>query len=155
MIFHLVWDTSGSMAEWGKYFIARGVARAVEQYLRLGHGSAELKLVAWGNAARVVDWLPDQEFPPEMLVSAGTANAEALIALLGKQPGGKLLLITDGFWSQADAKALRRWKEGLKPDLLRFIKIGADGNPHFKGPDVFAAEDLFAALDGWLDGGVA
>ena len=152
---HLVWDTSGSMAELGKHLVARGVARAIEQYLRLGHGCADLKLVAWGNAARVLDWHPDEEVPPEMLLSEGAANAEALIALLGKQPQGRILLITDGFSSQADAKALRRWKESLEPHTLRFIKIGADGNPHFKGADVFAAEDLFAALDGWLEGGAA
>ena len=36
MLIHLVWDTSGSMGEWGKLLIARGVARAMEQYLRLG-----------------------------------------------------------------------------------------------------------------------
>ena len=63
----------------------------------------------------------------------------------------KFLLITDGFWSQDDAKALKRWKEGLQTDTLRVIKIGADANPQLKGADVFAAEDLFAALDGWLE----
>ena len=155
MILHLVWDTSGSMAELGKHLIARGVARAIEQYLRLGHGCADLKLVAWGNAAQVIDWHPNEEFPPEILVSDGAANAEGLIASLGKKPDGRILLITDGFSSQADAKALRRWSETLEPNTLRFIKVGADGNPHFTGADVFAAEDVFAALDGWLEGGVA
>jgi hypothetical protein len=151
----MVWDTSGSMAEWGKHLIARGVARAMEQYLRLGHGGADLKLVAWANEARFLEWSPDQEFPLELLISEGATNTEALITLLGKQPDGRLLLITDGFWSQADAKALKRWKESLQPDTLRVVKIGGDANPHLKGADVFAAEDLFAALDGWLEGSVA
>jgi len=155
MIVHLVWDISGSMAEWANYLIARGLARMLEQYLRLGYAYADLKLVAWGDEARVLDWHPDQEFPPEMLVSEGAANAKALVTLFGKQPGGKVLLITDGFWSRADAKELKRWKESLQPDTLRLLMVGADANSQLKGADVFPAEDLFAALDGWLQGGVA
>ena len=149
---YLVWDTSGSMGEWGKLMIARGVARAIEQYLCLGYGSADLKLVAWGNEARVIDWRSDQEFPPELLVSGGSASAKALISLLGMDPSGKVMLLTDGFWSQANERELKRWKQGLQPDTIRVIKIGADANPHLKGPDVFVAEDLFAVLDGWLEG---
>jgi hypothetical protein len=143
------------MAESGQQLIARGVARAIEQYLRLGYGCADLKLVAWGTEANVVEWQSDQEFPPEMLASKGAANAKALIVHLEKQPDGKVMLITDGFWSQADAKALKRWKESLPRDTIRVIRVGADANPQLKGEDVFAAEELFAALDGWLQGGAA
>jgi len=155
MSIHLVCDTSGSMAEWGKFFIARGVVRAIEQYLRLGYGRADLKLVAWSNETRIVDWHPDQEFPQELLATAGAASAKALVTLLGTEPGGKVLLLTDGFWSQADARELKRWKDQLQPDTIRVIKIGADTNPQLKGNDVFLAEDFFAALDGWLEGGAA
>lgn len=155
MILYLACDTSGSMSEGGKHLIARGVVRAVEQYLRLEYGRASLRLVAWCKEARVVKWIADDEYPPEMLHCEGTANADALLALLGEQPDGKVLLITDGFWSQEDARALKRWKEKLRLETLRVIKIGADVYPQLKGEDVFAAEDLFAALDGWLEGGVA
>ena len=151
----LVWDASGSVAENGKCFIARSVARMAEQYCRLGYGCADLKVVAWNKEARVVDWIPDREFPPEMLVCESAASAVALISLLGDQPDGKVMLITDGFWSQEDSKALKHWKESLQQDTLRVIKIGADANPQLKGADVFAAEDLFAALGGWMEGGVA
>lgn len=155
MILHLICDISGSVAEGGKRLIARGVVRATEQYFRLGYGAADLKLVMWSKEARVVDWIPDKEVPTEMLVCERAANAEALISLLGEQPDGKVLLITDGFWSQDDEKALKRWKKSLQQDTLRVIKIGADANPQMKGADMFAAEDLFAALDGWLQGGMA
>jgi len=155
MLIHLVMDTSGSMGEWGKLLIVRGVARAIEQYLRLGYGSADLKLVAWGNETRTFDWRSDQEFPPELLLSEGTAKAKELVSLFGKEPVGKILLLTDGFWSLADARELKRWKECLKQNTLRIIKIGADANPQLKGKDVFVAEDLFAALDGWIEGGAA
>ena len=153
MLIHLVWDTSGSMGEWGKLLIARGVARAIEQYLRLGYGSADLKPVAWCNEARVLDWHFDHEFPPELLVPGAAANAKALVALFGTEPSGKILLLTDGFWSHADAKQLRCWKQGLPANTLRVIKVGTDANPRLKGADVFSVEDLFAALDGWLERG--
>lgn len=151
MTIHLVWDTSGSMGEWGKVWVARGVARAIEQYLRLGYGMADLRLVAWGNEARILDWCSDEEFPSELLVSEGAASPKALISLFGAAPDGKVLLLTDGFWMQAGARELRRWKEQLQPDTLRVIKIGADANPQLKGEDVFAAEDLFSALEGWTE----
>lgn len=151
----LIVDTSGSMSEGGKRLVARGLARATEQFIRLGYGSADLKLVAWNRGARVVEWDPNQEFPPEMLVSEGAANAESLISHLGERPEGKILLITDGFWSQANAKALKRWKERLQLDTLRVIKVGADANPQLRGADIYTAEDLFAALDGWIGGGKA
>lgn len=155
MLIHLVWDTSGSMGEWGKLLIARGVARAIQQYLHLGYSNADLKLVAWCNEARVLEWCSDQEFPPELLASGGAPNTNALVSLLGTEPRGRVVLLTDGFWSQADARELKRWMRGLQTDTIRVIKIGADANPHLKGNDVFAVEELFAALDGWLEGGAA
>lgn len=155
IVLYLIVDVSGSMSEGGKHLIARGVVQAIEQYVRLGYGFADLKLVEWSSEARFVEWMPNKEFPPEMLVCERAANVKSLINLLGEQPNNKVLLITDGFWSQDDAKVMKRWKRSLQQDTLRIIKIGADANSQLKGADVFAAEDLFAALEGWLDGGVA
>ena len=149
MTLYLACDTSGSMTEAGKLLIIRGVARAVEQYYRLGYRSGEIKLIAWGEGARIVNWIPDNEYPPEMLDCKGGLNAEPLIELLGEQIDGKVLLITDGLWTPDAAAALKRWKKRLLPDTLRVIKVGADANTQLKGSDVFSAEDLFAALDGW------
>jgi len=149
----LVWDTSGSMVENGKRFIARGVARMAEQYCRLGYGCADLKLVAWTNEVQLIDWNPNDEFPPKMLDSDGCTSARALLALLGEQPKDKVMLITDGWWAHDNVKVLKRWMDTLPPDALRVIKVGADANPQLKGVNVFVAEDLPAALDGWLNGG--
>ena len=153
MLIYLAWDRSGSMAECGKRWIASGVARAIEQYLRLGYANAELRLVVWSSEARIVDWEPDQEFPQGLLISGGTTSVQGLISLLGPNPEGRVLIITDGFWSPRDQKVLKRWRESLEPSRVRFIRVGADANPHLKGKEVFAAEDLFAALDGWLQEG--
>lgn len=155
MLIHMVWDTSGSMGEWGKLFIARGVARALEQYLRLDYGSAALRLVAWSNEARFVDWHDDDELPAELLLASGAASCGAFISFLELKPQDRVLLLTDGFWSPSEEREMKRWRGGLQPGALRIIKIGADANPRLKGSEVFAAEDLFAALDGWLEGSAA
>jgi len=151
MLIYLVLDTSGSMGEYGKLLIARGLARAVEQYLRFGYGQAEVKLIAWNKNTRIVDWSPDEEFPVELLASSDSAHVKPLATLLETQPAGKVLLLTDGFWSREDEKELKCWKQSLPPNTIRIIKIGTDSNPRLKGNDVFVAEDLFAALDGWLE----
>ncbi|MGB3976013.1 MAG: VWA domain-containing protein [bacterium] len=153
MILYLVWDSSGSMAEWGKNLIARGVARTVEQYLRLGYGQAELKLISWRNEVHLIDWQPDQEFPSECLVTKGIANVQALISFIESEPDGKILILSDGFWSSKDSTKFKRWKRDLPLNAIRIIKIGADANAQLKGDDVFDAENLITALDRWLEGG--
>ncbi len=153
MKIHIVWDTSGSMGELGKVWIARSLARMIEQYIRLGYCRADLTLIAWGSESRVLNWISEEEFPPGLLAPAGSAHAAALSSGFQPDLASKILLLTDGFWTQSDARVMKLWREGLPPNTLRVIKIGGDANPHLKGKDVFAAEDLFAALDGWLEGG--
>ena len=154
MTLHLVCDTSGSMAEGGKPFITRTTVMAVAQWTRLGYARAEIKLYGWASETRRSrDWSTNDEFPAELLSCGEVSNAEALIQRLGQKPEGKVLLLTDGFWTRDEARMLNRWKEGLPPDTFRVIKIGTDANPQLKGPNVFAAEDLFVALDDWFEEG--
>ncbi len=154
MKLHLVCDISGSMSDGGKPFIMRTLVTTVAQWALYGYGHAEITLCAWGSEARRIPaWGTRCEFPVELLSCAGTANSSSLIQLLGNKPDGKVLLLTDGFWSRDDTKNLKRWKDCLPLDTLRIIKIGADANPQLKGIDVFSSEELFAALDGWLEGG--
>ena len=127
---------------------------AVAQWVRLGYALDEIRLYGWASEIfPFPDWKAKDELPAELLSCSGVSNGEALIQLLGEKPDGKVLFFTDGFWPHECAKILRRWKERLPEDTLRIIKIGADANPQLRGPDVFAAEDLFAALDNWLEGG--
>lgn len=156
MTLHLICDISGSMGDNGKLFTMRTVALSVAQWLRLVYATAEIKLCGWSSKMlQFPDWRTRDEFPAELLSSGGGSKADTLIQHLGTEPQGRILLLTDGFWARDEARAMKRWKESLPPDTFRAIKIGADANPAFKGPDVFAAEDLFAGLDGWLEGGRA
>jgi hypothetical protein len=148
--FYLVCDTSGSMAEGGKRMLMRGIARTVEQCIRLGDGAAEIKLVLWNTTAAVADWEPSDELPAQLLECGGSSNASALIKTLGEKPDGNVLFLTDGWWSEDEKKVLKKWRKSLPSETLRIIKIGADANPLLKGDDVFAAEDIITALDGWL-----
>ena len=74
---------------------------------------------------------------------------------LGNSLDGKVLLFTDGYWTQDGARMLGQWREHLPNDSLRVIKIGADANPQLRGRYVFCPEDLFVALDDWVESGVA
>ena len=147
---YLVCDVSGSMGEGGKNMLMRGIARAVEQYVRLDYGAVDIKLVLWNTDATVVQWNPDDEFPDQLLRCEGSANAAALCEVLGSQLGGNILILTDGWWSIDDASCLKKWKRTLQSNTLRIIKIGADANPLLTKNDVFSGDDLLAALDGWL-----
>lgn len=148
----LVCDTSGSMVEGGKRLIMRGLVRQVEQFLRLGYGpKKDLKLVLWNDEATSPTWNPGDEVPGELLNCQGSAEGDALVQFLGTSSGAKVLILTDGFWPEASRDAIKRWKAGANPNALRIVKVGADANPKLKGPDVFEAEDFFAAMDGWLD----
>ena len=151
MTLHLVCDISGSMSDGGKPFIMRTLVTTVAQWVLYGYGRTEITLWAWGSdVRRIPDWDVRSEFPLELLSCAGPANGSSLIQSFGDQPDGKVLLFTDGFWSRDDEKALKRWKDNLPLNILRIIKIGSDSNPRLKGPELFSSEDLFSALDGWL-----
>ena len=151
MRLHLVCDISGSMSEGGKPFIMRTLVTTVAQCELYGYWRAEITLWAWDSEARrIPDWGARSEFPEQLLLCAGTANCSSLIQSFGDKPDGKILLFTDGFWSRDDARALKRWKDSLPSNTLRIIKIGPDANPQLKGLDLFSSEELFSALDGWL-----
>jgi hypothetical protein len=153
MILLLVCDISGSMDDGGKPFIMRSAVMTVAQWARLGYGHAEIRLCGWAfEVFHFLDWNTRDEFPANLLSCRGASNGEALIQWLGENPEGKVMLITDGFWTRDVASVLKRWKECLPPNTLRIIKIGEAANPQLKGPDVFASEDLFAAMDDWLEG---
>ena len=156
MKLHLICDVSGSMSEGGKRFALRTAVMTIAQWVRLGYSPAEISLCGWASKVRhFADWSMKDEFPEELLSCSGSSKGEVLIQWLGEKPEGKVLLLTDGFWTRDDERVLRNWSDGLPPNTLWIIKIGADANPHRKGINVFDAEQLFGNLFDWLEGGVA
>lgn len=148
----VVCDASGSMAESGKNLIMRGLVRAIEQYFRLGYAArAQLRLFWWGDYAVPLDWHPNTEVPEALFANQGSANGESLGQLLTGASNARVLVLTDGYWTETSRNAMKDVRAALCPDALRYIKVGADANPRLQGPDVFVAEDLFEALDRWLE----
>ena len=147
----LICDASGSMIEGGKRLIVRGLVQQVEQYLRLGHATdVDLRLVTWRDHAAEIEWIAGDEVPGELLECGGSVDAAELLALLGHCSDDRYLMLTDGFWPDDSRKRLKHWRDRLSPDALRVIKIGADSNPKMMGDEVFEAECLLEAMDGWL-----
>lgn len=156
MTLYVVCDVSGSMGEDGRPFLMRTVVTAIAQWIQLGYGRAQIQLCRWAAEATVLpDWDARQDYPPDLLVCQGRSNANALVQLFGEKPDGKILVLSDGFWSRAESKVFMQWKDRLPADTVRLIKTGSETSPLLKGVNVFAAEDVFAALDGWLEGGPA
>lgn len=150
----VVIDTSGSMIEGGKRLIARGIVRAIEQFIRLGYASADLVLIGVGDEAAEVGWDANNEFPAELLISRGSFNVTAFTQLLGSQ-AERVVILTDGSWTRESERMLRKWNDTLPQDTLRIIQIGADTSRFLKDLNVFSTENVFAALDGWLEGDLA
>lgn len=146
----LVCDLSGSMVESGKRFIVRNLIRTVDQYYRLQRELPEIKLVAWADEAIVVKWQPGQEVPEAILACSGSASGEALVEKLAPFQDGYFMLMSDGYWSPSARKQIGSWSRGLPDNHFRIIKIGEDADPRLKGPSVFSAENLLAALKGWI-----
>ena len=130
--------------------LLRGIARAVEQYFRLGYGRADIKLVLLNAKAVVVEWNPDDEFPEELLNCSGSLNLAELYSLLGSKPDGKILIITDGSWSQDDIHFVRKWIQKAPPDTIRIIKIGAETNRIWRKDELFSTDDFFSVFDSWF-----
>lgn len=148
----LVCDTSGSMIEGGKRLIVRGLVRQVEQFLRLGYGPPkEVRLVLWAEQVNDHYWDPQDEIPGELFECTGSAKGKELVEFLGDSDGVKVLILTDGFWSDESRQAIEVWRSGLPKNTLRVLKVGADANPRLKGDYVFESEDFFSAMDRWLD----
>ena len=147
---YIVCDTSGSMSENGKRMRVRGIARTIEQYIRLGYGNISLKLIVWNTTASLLEWNPDDEFSPMIFECYGPSNADALCALFDSIPKGKILLLADCCWSRDDANVLKRWQRKLAPDTLKIIKIGSDTVLLQKKENIFSPDEILSALEDWL-----
>ena len=147
----VVCDVSGSMLEGGKRFIARGLLHQIGQFVRLGYISDfNVRIATWGNELKVLEWSLTDEVPAEILNCRGSACGDALAQIKSESDSDRILILSDGFWSDRTRMAVRAWRSELGKTAVRAIRIGADANPKFIGPEVFEAEDFFLAIDGWF-----
>lgn len=149
---YLVCDLSGSMVENGKIFVVRNLIRTVDQVARLKNAKHEVRLVLWSSQVEMLDWTPGNDVPQSLMRCrpSGLSGA-ALAEALSVAPEDFLMLFTDGYWSDDARKTLGALGGTLSKGHFRIVKIGEDAEPRVKGPSVFSAEDLLAALDGWAE----
>lgn len=149
---YLICDLSGSMAESGKIFVVRNLIRTVDQVARLRNAKHEVKLVLWSNKVEMTDWTLGDDVPQDLMQCQSSGlSGTALEEALSVTPEDFLMLFTDGYWSDGARRALGTLTGMLPQGHFRIVKVGEDAEPRIKGPSVFAAEDLLAALDGWVE----
>jgi len=149
-VLNLIVDTSGSMIEGGKRLIARGIARQVEQFIRLGYATAEIRLFSAGDSAASVDWNPDTEYPDSLLTCSGLLNMSLLLDVL-KDSKGKYLFLSDCSWDSRTKRAFMTWLGAMPEDSVRIIQIGNEHKTSVLGCRLFVPEDFFVAMDHWLE----
>lgn len=148
----LVCDVSGSMVEGGRPYALRTAVLTAAQLVRLGYMRAELSLWGWAAAMRPFpDWAAGDEFPPDLMSCSGNTSGQALLQWAEQTPPRHVVLFTDGYFLSSATTLLNQLRRQLPNGALRFIKLGADCNPHLKGTDVFSNEDMFAAFDDWME----
>lgn len=147
----LVCDVSGSMAESGKRFVARGVVRLVEQYFRFGYAEqVSIRLATWSTEIKVCNWHIDDEVPEELSDCSGSSSSEALLSFIEHQPKSKFLVMTDAGWSSECERSMRRGLKKNATDNFRFVLIGDGGNSRLRGQTVAGVEEIIGLLDGWI-----
>ncbi len=149
-------DTSGSMEENAKFFIAKNSVRTIEQYCRFGYSrlpfeNIEIRLIKWDEKITPLQWHPDRELPAELTQCSGKADIKAMIEFIDSlAPNAKLLLITDGHWPYRELKKFKRVKNS-RNGAMRIIKVGSESSDSIdRIGEIFTPESLFDALDGWL-----
>lgn len=151
---YLVCDKSGSMAEAGKPFIVRTAVMTIAALVRLGYADVKTVLCGWSDAAcEVCEWEVGDEYPISLLDCDGRSNVGALVEFFESRPEGRILILSDGFWTRKDQMTLSKWRETFSEGALRIVRVGADSNPRLKGAHVYLVEDLLAAVEDWLGGG--
>lgn len=148
----LVCDVSGSMREASKYLVVRSLVRELEQYFRFGYAdTVDLQLVAWSSGVVPLPWAPGRDVPALLLKCGQSTDGAALARFISKHCGDRFLVLTDGFWPQESISAIASLVTVGSDTELRILKVGTDANPALVGPGVFGPEELFAAMEGWLD----
>ena len=146
----IVCDTSGSMCEGNKHVAMRGLAIQVEQYVRLGYASSlDVKLAVWSHEVAPVAWAPSADVPDAVLDCAGRANGRALAEFLETHNRDRILILSDGFWSDDDRRTVVNACDTTGASRVRLVHVGVDANSRVGTIESFEAGDLLAALDGW------
>ena len=147
---YIICDTSGSMFENGKPMIMRGVAGTAGQYIRLYGVPAGIKLLSWNKNISEVEWNADDEYPEKMLKYRAPSEGCPPADFFETITGGKILLLSDGFWTGGEGKIFKELESRLPPGAVRIITIGPDYNPYIKSGNISGPDEILGVLDEWF-----
>ena len=144
----IIVDSSGSMVEGQRLYLARSIVREIEQCARFGYlKTCQIHLAkATGSVVEEMAWNTDEEIPSALL-DAGEAVRGTGIADFIKAHDGRFVVVTDGFWGRIVRDAIKLVAEERK-GFVRIIKVGRSAK-YLHGDYVFSAEEPWRFLEGW------
>lgn len=144
----IIIDTSGSMSEGGKLFIARGLVIKIGQHISLGYSSMRPVLYSWSNELKGVSWCPEEDYPEALMVAEGSTNAPALVSHF-QNSSENILVITDGHLANHDLSAFKEWETTKEENSIKIIQLSGDSEQKKYQSSTHHADDLIAILNSW------
>jgi len=143
MKYHIVFDNSGSMAEYGKPFLLANLLRYIRQVI--SQNSLDSQLYSASEQIIEIDW-SDNEKDIELPVIGKSLTTENLITFLNKKTTEKVLLLTDGYLEMTSTQVhnLQQYSN------LIIVALGGDAHcknlTRIKG-FLFVASEISSALE--------
>ena len=129
----------------------RNALRTVRQYYQLFGVDLSYELVLWKREVSTIQWRDEEDVPDVLFDCSGSSSETALIDEVSLDAEKAVIILTDGFWSQATQESITNWLNSEKAIPYRIIKIGTDANETLEGANVFYVEELLSALDEFGD----
>ncbi len=144
-------DVSGSMDEMGKKLLAKNLTAFIREFIDRQTPNAfftSMSLILWNKTVVELPLSSDMDIPE--IQAAGKAEITAvkdfLTGKIKKKMQVKVVILTDGNFSQNSSRDLIKWIKHHQQNIdIRFIAIGADASLH-KFDKVYFAEDIATAI---------
>lgn len=147
----VVVDTSGSMAEGAKLFIARGLVIKISQHSTLGYSMLRPRLYSWSNELKPNPWNSTEGYPELLMVAEGSASAPALVSHF-QNSTENILLITDGYLECQDLSTFKEWEKTREENSIRIIQLSEESERNKYRSPTHHADDLIPMLHSWCPG---
>jgi hypothetical protein len=147
----VILDVSGSMDEMGKKLLTRNLAAFIREFINRQPPNAfftSMSLTQWNKTIEELPLSSDLDIPEIQAVGKAdiTAVKDYLKGKIKKNRHVKVVILTDGYFSQNSSRDFRNWIKYHQQDTdIRFIAIGADASLH-KFDKVYLAEDISTAI---------
>lgn len=143
----IVLDTSGSMAEGGKFLIALTALKTIEQYFWINQVDIEVDLFAVNDGVEQVSW---EDFRQVCKGLRGSFCLKPFLQSGAHKSANKLLIISDCCWSSDNRRAFKSLTVSKGKMFARGLIVGSEADLSCRAPDFESAENVLALLESWL-----